>query len=106
MMNKILRNVKSPTVSLINTENIEKNITRVSWITDELATTDIYYGTTTPFSAGAIMWQINGPRLIRSHAIDLSELSLSTTYHYIISATNADGHKTILSPLSFTTSGN
>lgn len=62
----------------------------VRWQTSEPATSKLFYGTTTPLNANASTTPfIENAALIRTHRLDLTGLTASTTYYLIIESRDA-----------------
>jgi hypothetical protein len=60
----------------------------ITWETDELATSTVEYGT----FIGSLDQQRTAQGQLNSHAVTLTNLSASTTYHYRVSSTDASGN--------------
>ena len=71
----------------------------VSWITDELATTQLEYGTSDAYGTTTTLDLL--PTL--SHAVTLTSLSTGTTYHYRVKSKDGIGNEAVSSDNSFTT---
>jgi phosphodiesterase/alkaline phosphatase D-like protein len=90
----------APTLSGITTSNLLSTSVVIAWSTNEGATSQVEYGTTTAYGASSALNTI----LVTSHARTLNNLSPSTTYHYrVISKDAADniatsGDRTFTTP--------
>ncbi|MCG3111081.1 MAG: fibronectin type III domain-containing protein [Candidatus Manganitrophus sp. SB1] len=77
----------APTLSGITINNLLSTSVVIAWTTNEGATSQVEYGTTTAYGASSAL----NTTLVASHTRTLSNLSPSTTYHYrIISKDAAD----------------
>lgn len=76
----------------------------ISWITNEVSTSKVFYSTSTPLDTGAATTQsvLNGS-LVTSHSIDLSGLATSTTYYFKVQSVDASGNTTTSNEFSATT---
>jgi len=78
-------------ISSINVGNITPNGATVTWSTDEAASSQVEYGTTTSYGSLSAL----NSSLVSSHSRSLSGLSPSTVYHYrVISKDTADNSST------------
>jgi hypothetical protein len=59
----------------------------IQWNTDTAATSQVFYGTTTPYTASTTL----NSTMSTSHSVTLTGLTASTTYHYQIQSTNSAG---------------
>ena len=71
----------------------------VGWTTDEPATTQVEYGTTTGYGSTTAA----GTALTSAHSQALSGLSPSTLYHYRVKSTDAAGNAAVSDDFTFTT---
>ena len=91
--------------SIIGTvaSGITQNSAMISWTTNEPATSQVIYGTTTSYGS---TWPTTAdPTLITSHNIQLSGLSASTTYHFAVRSKDASNNLGTSSDYVFTTTG-
>ncbi len=88
-----------PSVSSVAVSDINSSAATVTWETDEEATTTIKYGT----ASGTYQTTITNTTLAYNHTIYLSSLSESTTYYYVINATDSEGNTIQSSEYSFQT---
>ena len=71
----------------------------VSWTTDEPATSQVEYGTSTAYGSSTTL----DGALVTSHSQSLSSLSPSTTYHYRVKSRDAAGNLATSGDFTFTT---
>lgn len=82
----------------ITISDVADTTAKLSWTTDEAASSTLYYGTTTDYSNTAT--DTSGT----SHAITLSGLTANTTYHFSIQSTDSTGNSSDSSDATFATS--
>jgi PKD repeat protein/glucose/arabinose dehydrogenase len=88
-----------PTISNVRSGNITATSATISWTTDETATTQIEYGTTTAYGSRSTF----DPTLLTAHSQVLSGLLSNTTYNYRVLSRDADGNSATSGNFSFTT---
>ncbi len=89
-----------PIISSIGEDSLTSTGIIISWNTDEGATSQVEYGTTTAYGSNSPL----NATLVISHSRDLSGLSPSTTYHYRVMSTDAAGNQALSGDNTFTTS--
>jgi len=72
----------------------------INWITDEGATSQVEYGTTTAYGSNSVL----NSTLVTSHSRTLSGLAPVTTYHYRVKSSDAAGNLATSADNTFTTS--
>ncbi len=77
----------SPIISGVTSSNVSGNTARVSWVTDEAATSVVHYGLTPPPGATTAL-----SAKIVNHAVDLSGLSECSTYFFSVESADAVGN--------------
>jgi len=88
----------TPIISSIASSTTATTAT-ITWITDQLASSTVYYGTTTAYGMSS-----TSDTLVTSHSIDVSSLSEYTLYHFYVESTNASSTVATSSDYTFTTS--
>ncbi len=73
----------------------------ISWVTNEPATSQILYGTSTAMGASTEL----DDTLVTNHSQELSELAASTTYYYVAQSKDAAGNLASSTQETFTTPG-
>ena len=81
------------------TQSATTNSFTVSWLTDELASATLRYGTSTALSLGSV----GHPDLLTDHSETVSGLQPQTTYYYQISTTDASGNTSLSAIQTVTT---
>lgn len=75
---------------------------RITWTTDELSKSKVYYGTTTPLSLVSAN-NATDVSLVTSHTIDLTSLATSTTFFYVVESKDAANNVSTSTESSFVT---
>lgn len=94
--------ITAPVISAINTSNVTNNSVTVNWTTNENATTQVEYGTTTSYGQ---LSSLNS-NLVTKHSQSLSGLQADTTYHYRVISKDASGNVSVSQDFTFVTSTN
>lgn len=95
--------VTPPSITSLNAGNITASGATITWITNEPAKSKVYYGTVFPLNLGSST-SMSDMVLMTGHALTLSGLSASTTYHYVAESADTAGNIATSSERSFTTS--
>ncbi len=94
-----LADTTPPVISSIAVGSITSSTAMVSWITNELTSGRVLYGTSTmPWSASSTQTS-----LATSHSANLANLTASTTYQFVIEAKDAVGNVETSAQQSFPT---
>lgn len=91
----------APVISSITVTGISTTGATINWSTNEVATSKIYTSTTSPVSTSSATWTDSA--LLLAHGVNLVGLSTSTTYYYVIEATDAASNKTLSAQGTFVT---
>jgi len=91
--------INAPVISDISASNITGTGATISWTTDEKATSQVEYGTTTAYGSFTTF----DPSLVTSHTVTLSGLTGSTTYHYRVRSKDAAANLAISEDHTFMT---
>ncbi|HEY4488559.1 MAG TPA: peptidoglycan-binding protein, partial [Candidatus Paceibacterota bacterium] len=89
----------APTLSNIAATNITTGAATIQWTTNEAATSQVEYGTTTSYGS---MTTLNAT-LLTSHSVVLSGLTDSTLHHFRVISKDASGNTATSSDVTFTT---
>lgn len=92
----------SPVISNINSVAATTS-TEISWDTDEDTTNIVWYSTTTPVVTDNTTDHITLSNVATTHTVDLSNLTASTTYYFVISSTDLSDNTATSSESFFTT---
>jgi hypothetical protein len=96
----------APVISNINATTTMINATttgpvRVTWTTNEVATTKVWFGTSTPVVGGTSTQMINSAALVTAHDVTLPTLAASTTYYMMVSSADAAGNTSTSAEFNF-----
>lgn len=91
-----------PVISSISATGTSATSTAVSWTTDELADSKVYYGMTTPLVT-ATASSTSSATLVTTHTLTLAGLTASTTHYFMVESIDLYGNKATSSEQSFTT---
>ena len=94
----------APIISAISTTLITSTGANVSWTTNEVANGSIYFSTSTPVNVSTAT-SASIAVLSTAHAFNLSGLTASTTYHYVVKSADAAGNTVTGAEQAFTTAG-
>lgn len=89
----------APTISAQNVSNISASGATIAWTTNEAATSQVDYGTTTSYGQSTAL----DSSLVTSHSVPISGLSVGTLYHYRVRSKDAAGNERIGTDATFTT---
>lgn len=92
----------APTISSIGLSNISSTTAMISWITNESATSKVYYATTTPVNLSTAL-SVSNSSLVTNHIMNLAGLTASTTYYYVLQSADAAANTATTSTQSFVT---
>lgn len=81
----------APVISDIEAKNVSTTTAEIVWTTDEDGTSRVLFGTSTPVTNDNGIYS-NDPTLEKSHSVDLSGLTASTTYYFLVSSADASGN--------------
>lgn len=95
----------APVISGVSTSNLLATTTNVVWTTNELSTSKVWFGTSTPLVL-ASSTLVSSALLVTNHALSLSGLATSTAYYYVVVSSDASGNTATSSQNSFVTLSN
>ncbi len=83
---------------------ISSTTAKLSWNTNESATTKVYYSTSTPVNISSTSTPfIESTTLVNAHSVTVTGLATSTTYYMILESKDAIGNATRTTEFSFST---
>jgi Concanavalin A-like lectin/glucanases superfamily/Bacterial Ig domain/Purple acid Phosphatase, N-terminal domain len=89
-----------PVISAVQAAALSANSARVTWTTDEAATSVVQFGLTTSYGSAA-----SDGTLTANHSVTLTGLTANTSYHYRVQSVDASGNaSSFTSDRSFSTS--
>ena len=96
-----------PTISNVSASTTETSAT-ITWTTDELASSQVEYGTTSAYGSSSPATPANDPSSgtsigVTSHSVQLTGLEPGTQYHYRVRSKDASGNEAVSSVKAFTT---
>ncbi len=89
----------APVISGVSSSGITGSGATIAFATDEKATTQVEYGTTTGYGS---LTDVDKTQ-VTSHSVSLEGLAANTTYHYRVKTTDAAGNEAVSDDFSFTT---
>ena len=89
-----------PVISDVQSTTESDTSTSVSWDTNELATSQVDYGTTIAYGQSSTL----DPTLVTNHNVMLTGLNPQTLYHYRVRSRDAAGNLAVSGDYTFTTS--
>jgi hypothetical protein len=94
--------ITAPVLSAIAISNVASTTATVDWTTDEMATSKVYYGLTTPLDLGTALTVVDAT-FVSSHSLNLSGLVASSTYYYVVESKDSSNNTSTSSELMFVT---
>ncbi len=96
----VVQDITAPVISSITSSGVTTSAALVAWSTNELADTQIDYGTTAAYGQTTTL----NTTLSLTHSVSLASLSPSTLYHYRVRSKDASGNIAVSGDNIFTTS--
>ncbi len=93
----------APVITGIAVSTTTATTSQVVWITNELATTKLVYGTSSPILSSVASTTVTVSGLSLVHAVNLANLSTSTTYYFAVMSADNAGNAATSSQVSFST---
>lgn len=90
----------APVISNVVVSDVSGSRATVNWQTNEPAKSILHYGV---FSTYGLKEMQSDP-LTRQHEVTLTQLTVNTTYHFMIEAVDGDGNSSVSSDFTFLTS--
>ncbi|MEW6681369.1 MAG: fibronectin type III domain-containing protein [Nitrospirota bacterium] len=88
-----------PTISAVAATNVTSSSATITWATNEAATTQVTYGTTTTYGSSTPL----NSTLVTAHSQNLSGLAAATVYHFRVVSRDAAGNQAISGDITLTT---
>jgi chitodextrinase len=89
----------APVISEISSSNISSSRATITWKTNEPATSEIAYGTSSSYGSS-----LSRKTMSVNHELALKNLSADSTYHFQISSRDRSGNVSVSSDMTFVTS--
>ncbi|OHA90181.1 MAG: hypothetical protein A2665_01195 [Candidatus Zambryskibacteria bacterium RIFCSPHIGHO2_01_FULL_46_30] len=95
----------APIVSNLSATSIASTTVSITWSTNENATSTLWYGTTTPLDVSSAS-RLDNSTWKTYHSYNLSGLSASSTYYYLVKVSDQADNSTTTAEYSFMTAVN
>lgn len=95
-----LSDVTAPTISSINSGTPGQTSATITWTTDEAATSQVEWGTSTYYGSGISAFDLTK---VTSHSVGISGLTSNTTYHYRVKSRDVAGNIKVSGDNTFAT---
>ena len=95
----IVYDTTAPNISAVAASSITGSSATVTWTTNEAATSQVEYGTTTSYGSSTAI----DPALVTAHGMVLSGLAAQTTYNYRVRSRDAAGNERVGTNSTFRT---
>lgn len=95
-------NTVPPVISGVFVSHSSTSTADIVWTTNELATSKVYFGTSTPVNLAAAQIAAD-PSFVLNHSIHLSGLNASTTYFFVAESADMSNNIARSAEMSFTT---
>ena len=92
-----------PVIDELASSGTTATSTKITWSTDEEATSKVIYGTSTPLTLENMIDMVSDGTLVTTHDQDVTGLTASTTYYYFAVSADAEGNAATSSEESFVT---
>jgi len=83
-----INEITAPVISGVAATNIADTSAKITWTTDEKATSQVEYGLTTEYGLSTTL----DSNLVTGHSVNLTGLGSFKTYHYRVKSTDAAGN--------------
>ncbi len=90
--------ITPPVISNVQAVDITAATARITWTTDEPATSKVYYGLTTGYGSTK-----TAPGYVTNHSVELTGLTPETLYHYKVESADASSNTSQSGDYTFTT---
>jgi len=94
-----INEITAPVISGAAATNIADTSAKITWTTDEKATSQVEYGLTTEYGSSTTL----DSNLVTGHSVNLTGLGSFKTYHYRVKSTDAAGNPATSTDHVFTT---
>ena len=96
--------ITAPVITDIYATSTTVTTTNINWTTDEDADSVVWYDIVTPLVISTSTPNISSTDLTMSHSLDVTGLTASTTYYYIVTSADSSENRATGTEESFTTS--
>jgi hypothetical protein len=95
----VSNDVTGPVISAVASSNVTTSGATITWTTDEASDSQVDYGTTTAYGSSSVV----NTSTVTSHAVALSGLVSTATYHFRVRSRDVAGNQAISGDFIFTT---
>jgi hypothetical protein len=95
----IVLDATPPAISSVSASGITQTAATITWTTNEAATSQVDYGTTTSYGQSSAL----DASLVTNHSVTVSGLSAGTLYHVRVRSKDAAGNEALSADATFTT---
>lgn len=92
----------APVITAVNVSNITTTGATITWSTNESSDSDVYFSTVSPLSKPSST-KVSNNSMVTNHSINLTGLTPSTVYHFVVESKDAAGNESTSVQNSFTT---
>ena len=92
-----------PVIANITATSTTATSTIISWKTDEVATSKVWYELTSPITISTSTPLVENSTILFDHLLQLTELTASSTYYFIVASTDVSGNTATSNESSFVT---
>ena len=93
------QDITPPSITSVLASNITQTSATITWTTDENATSQVEYGTTTGYGKGVALVG----NAVKSHSVSLPGLTPNTTYHFRVKSKDNRNNEAMSADQTFTT---
>lgn len=93
----------APIISSVNAAGIASTSATVTWTTDEDSDSKVFYSTGSLSDASSTILSVSDSAKVKSHSVNLTGLTATTTYNYYVKSADAAGNTATSSESAFNT---
>jgi peptidoglycan hydrolase-like protein with peptidoglycan-binding domain len=95
----------APVISSVMATGTTATATQITWKTNELSDSKVWYGTAIPVTIATPTAVVSSAVLVKNHTLNITGLTASTTYNYVVASRDGAGNLASSTEKSFTTLG-
>ncbi len=101
-LNQLKGGIAAPVISSVSVSSITTSSANVSWVTDKTANSKVYFSTSSPvlFASAPV---VSDAGLVTSHLLNLTGLTASTTYYFVVESVDSASNSSQSAQMSFVT---
>ncbi|MFH1714083.1 MAG: peptidoglycan-binding protein [Candidatus Nealsonbacteria bacterium] len=100
-----VQDTQAPVISSVSAAGTTATSTRITWVTDEVSDSNLFYGLVTPLEINASTSKVSSLDLVLNHDLTIDGLTSTITYYYLVTSMDSSGNTATGSEDSFTTIG-